>query len=388
MTDIEKLSKKLFCLIDNNYIEHKTLDKKITELKNKIDKINKTNIVYIQNNELNHNLEEYIDTKNNDNYLILENKSFEHIDSLFENYRNELSSNPNNNTNSFSEDILHEKITEKNNILKSDIQSKMLLIQNITSKSIKKTNDDLHFKIENETITTKNELSKKIQNIEIFFEKVKNDIENKINIIKKNEEILRNFMCTRLDNIENFVKTNETNNTSAEIINYNSKTNINTELINDIKLNLKAELMVELKAELKEELKKNIKAELIDDIKNELLKNKPTKEETNTSIVSYSAESADSRFSALLNDNKQIIIREIFDKLEIILKNNKTVVIKEVFDSFEIVLTNKFLEINKSIMQHVKQNGFDLIFSNKETAYKIETWIKRQIDESNKLINI
>ncbi len=383
MTDIENLSKKLFCLIDNNYIEHRCLDKKISELKNKIDKINKTNIVYVENNELNHNIEEYIDTKTNDNYEILENKSFEYIVSLFEKYKNEKINNTDNTEKSSPELFtnLHVKIDEKNNILKADIQSKMLLIQNIANKSIKKTHDDLHLKIESESSTTKKELIQKILNIETFFETVKKDIENKINTIKKNEEILRNFLCTRLDNIENYIEKNNCSSLTNDnkSIGDSVMIDIDTE-ISSCNINIKQKLKDELKAEIKAELKNELLAEL----KTELVagfEDKPVKDDG--IVVHYSE---DARFSAVLKDNKQSIIKEIFDNLEIILKNNKKIIIKEVFDSFEIVLSSKFLESNKNILEFVKKNGFDLIFSNKETAYKIETWIQKQIDESIKSI--
>ena len=184
-----------------------------------------------------------------------------------------------------------------------------------------------------------------------------------IDILKKNEDILRKVFCTKMDLIEKElinVKTNDEfiskkiNEETSKILNEDKITELIHKKHFENNNTLNEEQITELikKNALNEEhitelIKKNV---LNEECINELLKEYVLKEERIIELI----------------DNKISIMEE------------------KLMKDIETILVKQSIDINKNLIEFVKLNAADLIFSNRHFCDKFEIWIKKKIRDELK----
>ena len=204
-----------------------------------------------------------------------------------------------------------------------------------------------------------------------------------------------NSSKTDIENLTKKINLFENSKSSSHIQEFTDNIKIQEELIKTLKEELKEEFKKELQETLKEELqerfKNQLKEELQETLKKELqetLKNQlkeelqgTLKEELQETLTNQLKEELQKTLKEELQetlktteiDNSGSMVKYIEPSIE------KTELFKEVFDKVEIMLSSKLVDMNKHVVDFIRTNAGELVFSNKTFCGKIENWIQSQI---------
>lgn len=381
MSSLTSIEQKLFCFIDNNYIEHTALNNAINELKDKLESKQVVEVFTIKKNYIeeidlifNQKIKDYIDFVTSKKYNEILDTNSKDIDYKIKKNQELLKQNEalNGANNKTSLSINNKKdIVALNDVLVKDkkethtklgrledhMKNKVLIIHNdlIDKQTAFKRDTLVEF---NNMMNKATELSENAESkIKTFIsdhQQKKNEVDRTLNTLKKNEETLKAYFLQRAEDIEELkLKNNEiTDNITRldsfitnELKSIKSNQNNNNDILvlenhNNTANAAKIEDQFDIN-KLKEEISNEIRINLADTVN-----------------INYS-----SLKNEIMNETKTLL------KDNSVLNNNDS----DILNKVEINMNKKFAEINKHITD-----------TNKLFCAKIEGWIKIQIQTALK----